>query len=299
VGSGQRYTTADLSESGRFGSGSQDVVYSAGGTSLATATAGSTELFQVFNAASASITSHSTASGPSDSMIDTGTLHYSADGTLLYAIARDGYDAELVTATTQTVAKSRLTASVSSPAKYGQAAKLQIATGRAHSKVTLVVTSDGRSQTVSRTTTAAGKASIPITSAYNSDVTITDVGDLRHATKTLTRSFKVPAKLSIAPTGFYSSRGGIRHYHSIAAVHVDFRDWPQRQMALQLALQIRINGQWLTTDAGTYTTTSDGRGAIILKSGNKGRLYRVVLKFAGDSFNRKAPTVTSTSFIVD
>ena len=305
-----RYRTADMSTAGTFATSTPSfpaaIAYSPDGSHLAAAiSSGYADMVRVFSATSGSLTSHSaqyhdnSAANPS---IESGTLRFSADGTLLYGIATNYQGvAQLVTTTAQSVSTTSLTATVTNPTGYGKAATVRIsAPARPGTRVYVVVPTLGTAtKTFAGTTDSHGTAVIHPTSPISGPVTVSIPGALRQASQTVYRSVKVPARLGLTPKGYYSASGGIRHYHSIGAVYLGITALPKRQLTLHLVLQARVGKSWTTRSTGTFLSANDGSGYIYLKSANKHVPYRVLLSFAGDQYNAKAPTVISSTFTID
>jgi hypothetical protein len=301
----ERFNTADLSAAGTSAMSAYPdaVAYSPDGKTFAGSLASSpTGMFRVFGSGSGALTSQSSINkaGTTNPDVLPGTLQYSADSSRLYGIAEVGGVAQLLTASARPIASSTLTATVTSPKAYGKKTAVKISTaGRPHTKVSVAVPALSGTKTYNVTTNASGSALIHPLAPVSGLVTVTIPGDLRHAAKRITKSVKVPAKLTATPTGYYSTSGGMRHYHSVAKVYIATSALPKRQMTLGVHLQARVNSKWVTVASGNFATNPDGLGAIVLTSANKNRPYRLVLSFAGDSFNTKAPTVTSKTFIID
>ncbi len=298
----ERFKTVDLSAAGTFEMGyyPKAVAYSPDGTTFAGAiTSNPDDFIRVINSNSGTLIGHSTVAGTNPGIVS-GTLQYSADGTRLYGVVPADGTAKLIIATAGPVVASKLSATVTGPKAYGASTTIRISTpGRARAKVSVVVPALTGTKTYSATASASGSVVIHPKVTLSGTVTVTVPGDLTHAAKRVTKPLKVPAKLSASPTGYYSTAGGMRHYHSVGAVYVTLVAQPKRQVVMGIKLQVKVSGHWVTVDSGQYTTTYEGRGALVLKSGNKHRPYRVVASFAGDSYNSKAPTVTSKTFIVD
>jgi len=305
----RRYTTADLAVAGSFTmqNWTGAVAYSADGTHLAGAAASGVtgrDMFRVFDASTEALTSRSIATVDSNNpfgSVRAGTLQFAADGKRLYGIAQPvGGVARLVTATTQAVTAGRITATVTSPKKYGQKVAVRVTAGRANTKVTVTTTANGATSTVSKVSNAAGTVTIPVTAKYSGTLRVTLAGDLTHAaTTTSARAFTVPAKLGFTVTGAYSTAGGLQHFHKGSAVKTWIRVSPNRSLTAKYTLQAKIAGKWKTVNTATLTAQGDNTNYFYFTTVTKHIHYRFVGTFAGDRYNAKAPVATSRTIIID
>jgi hypothetical protein len=201
--------------------------------------------------------------------------------------------------TAQSVSAGRVSATVSSPSAYGKKVLVKV-TGRPSTKVTVTATANGRTTTVSKVSNTAGTVTIPLSAAYSGSLTVTMAGDLRHtAATTAAKAFRVPARLRLTVTGAYSSRGGLQHFHKGSAVRVPIRVSPNRSLTATYTLQAKLGGSWRAVTVVTYTSHGDNTDYFYLSSAVKHIHYRFVGRFAGDSYNSKAPTATSKTIIID
>jgi hypothetical protein len=302
----RRYHSSDLAVAGTFATTgwTRAVAYTADGSHFAgAAQLGQLDMVRVFDNSSGSLTSRS-AGTPTNGALPTviaGTLQFSADGKRLYGVTQDtDAVAKLVTATAQSVSAGRIAATVSSPSAYGKKGSVRVTAGRARTKVTVTATANGTTRSVSKISNAAGTVSIPLSAKYSGTLTVTLAGDLRHSAVTSSaKAFRVPAKLGLAVTGAYSTRGGLQHFHDMSKVKVIIRVSPARSLTATYTLQAKIAGRWTAVSSGTYSSRGDNTDYLYLASAKKRVQYRFVGKFAGDGYNSKAPTATSKTIIID
>ena len=302
-----RLNTADLSVAGTFATGnwSSAVAYSPDGSTFAGLIAGTgTDLARVYHSTSGALTSHSAPAADGQSLnVRSGTMAFSADGRTVYGIATPlggTGSTSLITATAQSVARGKVSLSVTSPKRYGQKATVKVTSAAAKTRVTVDVTANNVTKHVSRTTTAKGAVSIPIGVKYSGKVTVTAAGSLRRSTAVSSaRSFHVPAKLGLKLVGSYATRGGAQRFHSSAEVKALIVVAPDRYLTAYYQLQARRSGRWVDVLAATYSSSGSSTDYLYVKSARSGVKFRFVGTFSGDTYNSKAPKAYSPSFVID
>jgi hypothetical protein len=144
-----------------------------------------------------------------------------------------------------------------------------------------------------------GTVSVAFAAKYSGSLKVTQPGGLRHAAaSSAARAYSTPARITLTPSGHYSSKGGIKHYHKVSSIKINLGIQPARNLSATSKYQVYYGGKWQT--ASTITGTAAPSGSYLyLKSAPKHYRYRFVVSAAGDKYNSKPKTVTSPTFIID
>ena len=234
-----------------------------------------------------------------------GALMYSADESLLVALARECVGSTcsyaIARASTGSPLPSSVTVHVTPPPAYGRPSHIEVhSPGRPHVRVLVTAVNDAWHASRDVMTNSTGVGFVDLVMPYSSVVTAHLAGDLEHEdANPASASVRVPSAFTVTLARGATLSRGVVHYARLSDMRQNVLLSPRMKSRLvTVTLMYRIGAKWLNSKPFTVYTDAHGYINTLMRQARRSVVYRIKYSFAGDSWN-SGTSRTSGAFVLN